>query len=120
MSLFRSNAAALAAAALLLAPAALQAQSGNSTLTGIVKDTSGGAILGAGVKIVNGTTTVSVDSITDQEGSYRVGALVPGPYRVEASLDGFETAVRRLVLEVGQTTAVDVTLTPARITEGWS
>ena len=37
-----------------------------------------------------------------------------GPLPVEAALDGFETAVRRVVLEAGQTAAIDVTLSPAR------
>ena len=36
---------------------------------------------------------------------------------METALDGFETVVRRIVLEVGQTAAIDVTLTPARITQ---
>ena len=45
-------------------------------------------------------------------------ALVPGRYRIEAKIDGFETTVRRIVLAVGQTSSVDMTLTPARFTEG--
>ncbi len=46
-----------------------------------------------------------------------MGPLAPGPYRVETSLDGFETAVRRIVLDAGQTATVDVTLSPARFTQ---
>ena len=45
-------------------------------------------------------------------------ALVPGRYRIEAKIDGFETTVRQIVLAVGQTSSVDMTLTPARFTEG--
>ena len=44
--------------------------------------------------------------------------LTAGPYRLEAALDGFAPAVRRLVLDAGQTSALDVTLTPSQITEG--
>ena len=95
----------------------LRAQSGSGTITGIVKDTSGGVIPGATVKVVNEATSVSVDATTDATGSYRFEALAPGPYRVETSLDGFETAVRRIVLEAGQTAAIDVTLSPARFTQ---
>ena len=36
---------------------------------------------------------------------------------METSLDGFETAVRRIVLDAGQTAAIDVTLSPARFTQ---
>ena len=107
----------VAALAVALLPFAARAQTGTSTITGVVKDTSGGAIPGAQVKVVNETTNVSVDIITNQDGSYRVEALVPGPYRVETSLDGFETAVRRIVLEAGQTATIDVTLTPARFSQ---
>ena len=91
MSLFRSVVAALAVAAALL-PAPALAQSGTSTITGIVKDTIGGAIPGAQVRVVNEDTERRVDTLTNQEGSYRVGALVPGRYRVEVELDGFEPA----------------------------
>ena len=115
MSLFRSNVAALLAAALLLAPAVLRAQSGSGTITGIVKDSSGGVIPGATVKVVNESTSVSVEAIDRRAGSYRFETLVPGPYRVEASLDGFETAERRIALEAGQTPAIDVTLSAGAV-----
>ena len=116
MSLFRSVVAALViAAAVLLAPAGLLAQSGSGTITGIVKDSSGGAIPGAQVNVVNEATNVSVESTTDATGSYRVEDLVPGPYRVETSLDGFETAVRRIVLDAGQTATIDVDAEPGAI-----
>ena len=55
--------------------------------------------------------------VTDERGLYRATALPPTTYRLEVALDGFETAVRRIVLEVGQAAAIDVTLTPPRITE---
>src|SRR5438552_695476 len=105
-------------AATVLVPEALLAQSGSSTLTGLVRDTTGGTVPGAQVKVVNEETGVSVDSVTNQEGLYRVAALVPGKYRVEVELSGFDPVVRRpITLEVGQTLAIDVTLTIAKQTE---
>ena len=60
---------------------------------------------------MNEDTSVVLDTLTNQEGLYRVGALVPGKYRVEVELGGFEPVIRRpIVLEVGQTLAVDVML----------
>ena len=56
--------------------------------------------------------------MTDEQGSYRADALQAGQYRLEAALDGFEPSVRRLMLDDGQTSAIDMTLTPSRITEG--
>src|SRR4051812_16147179 len=100
------------------APTALLAQSGTSTISGIVKDTSGGTIPGAQVRVVNEDTNVVLDTLTNQEGLYRVGALVPGKYRVEVELSGFEPVIRRpIVLEVGQTLAIDVMLDIARQSE---
>ncbi len=97
--------------ALLLAPAFAAAQSGTSTITGIVKDPAGGAVPGATVTIVNEDTSVGVDAITNQDGLYRAGSLVPGPYRVAIALSGFQSVVRRpIVLEVDQTMAIDFTL----------
>ena len=46
------------------------------------------------------------------------GLARPGAYRLEASLDGFETAVRRVALDAGQSLAVELTLAPAGFTEG--
>ena len=42
---------------------------------------------------------------------YRATALVPGQYRVETSLDGFENSVRGpITLQISQTIAIDFTL----------
>jgi len=61
----------------VLLPTMLPAQSGTSMITGVVKDISGAAVPGAPVKVVNEDTNVSVEGVTNQEGLYRVGALVP-------------------------------------------
>ena len=110
MRLFRLIVAGLAVAAASL-PAPVAAQSGSGAITGIVKDSTGGAIPGAQVKVLNEDTNVSVESVTNQEGAYRVGSLVPGKYRVDVELSGFETVTRRpITLQVDQTLAIDVTL----------
>ena len=115
MTSFRSVVTVFAA---LLVPAAVIAQSGTSTISGIVKDVSGGTIPGAQVSVVNEETSVAVDTITNEEGLYRVGSLVPGRYRVAIALSGFQPVVRRpIVLEVGQTVAIDVTLDLERRSE---
>jgi iron complex outermembrane receptor protein len=92
------------------------AQTGS--ITGLVRDSSGAAVPGATVRVVAEASGRTVEAITNEQGAYRAEALQAGEYRLETALDGFETAVRRLVLEGGQTSAIDVTLTPSRITEG--
>jgi carboxypeptidase family protein len=109
--------ARLAAIVFLLVPSALHAQSGNSTISGLVKDSTGGALPGVSIVIRNVETAVSFDAVSNEEGLYRVGALVPGNYRVEASVDGFEPFVRTVALAVSQTLAIDVTLDVARQSE---
>jgi hypothetical protein len=94
--MFRTNSATLLALALLL-PEAATAQSGESTTGGLVTDESGAVIPGASIHIVNEETGVAVDVLSDEQGSYRTLGLEPGRYRLETTLDGFETAVRRIV-----------------------
>src|SRR5262249_10522157 len=99
-------------------PAQLVAQSGSSTIVGLVADSTGGPIPGASVLVRNEDTGVTADTVSNEEGLYRVGALVPGKYDVEIMVDGFEPALRRgLTLAVSQTLAVDVALEVARQNE---
>jgi iron complex outermembrane receptor protein len=93
------------------------AQSGPSIVTGLVKDESGGIIPGATIHVVNEATGHAVDLFSDERGAYQAPELEPGPYRVEATLDGFEPVVRRVVLGAGQTISNDVILSPARFSQ---
>src|SRR4051812_25776290 len=105
-------------AALAWLPAGLLAQSGSSTIAGLIKDPSGAAIAAAKVNVVNEDTNISVSTVSNGDGLYRVGALVPGHYRVEVDFAGFQTSIQTsLVLEVGQTLAVDVTLDVGKQTD---
>src|SRR6185369_7202068 len=106
------------AAIVLLLPAALFAQSAGGIITGTVRDSSSGAIPGAVVQATNLTTAATFDAVTDAGGSYQIPTLVPGRYRLQTMLDGFETDNREVVVEDGHAIAVTVTLEPARITEG--
>jgi len=99
-------------------PEAAAAQEGTGTVAGIVRDQQGRAIPGATVQVVNQDSRAAGEAVSSDLGSYQVAALAPGRYRVEAKLDGFETAIRPIVVVVGETVALDVTLSPARLTEG--
>ena len=80
----------LAALIVMLLPAAAIGQTGDSTIAGLVKDGSGAAVPGVAVLLTNEATGVTVETVTNTEGLYRVPALVPGRYRVEAKLEGFD------------------------------
>jgi Carboxypeptidase regulatory-like domain len=89
-----------------LLPRTAASQSGTASVTGTVHDSSGGAIPGASVRVVNETTRRAVEAVSDGQGVYRAIDLAPGTYRIETTLDGFEPLVRQLALDSGQTAAV--------------
>src|SRR5262245_62679607 len=95
----------------LVGPVSVAGQSGSRVSAGCVKDVTGAALPGATVKVMNVETGVALDLTTNEEGVYRASALVPGRYRIETSLDGFETSVRGpITLQISESLAVDVTL----------
>jgi hypothetical protein len=116
---FRIVPVALILAALVwLLPPSVHAQAGTSTISGVVRDSTDAPLPGVTVRIVNEDTGVSVETVSNGEGLYRVPALVPGHYRVEISLEGFDRIVRRpITLEVSQTLAVDAVLGVGRQSE---
>jgi len=110
----RLNKIAAVALVAFLLPVAALAQSGTSTIAGVVTDSTAGALPGVAVRVVNESTGVAVETFTNEEGPYRVTAVVPGTYRVETMLDGFDPVIRRsITLQVSQTLAIDITLAVA-------
>src|SRR6476661_4998208 len=64
-----------------------------SSITGVVVDTSGGAIPGVTVTAKDdGTSTTSV-AITSSNGSFTIPSLAVGKYTVTVTMQGFKTAV---------------------------
>jgi len=73
----------------VLTPLAVRAQSTTSSLTGTVTDSSGAALAGTDVTIVNTATGVQYHAKTDQQGLYRVTQLPPGAYSMKVESAGF-------------------------------
>jgi len=91
---------------------------GQRTISGGVKDPTGSPIPGASVKVVNVDSGTQTDSVTNDEGIYRAGSLLPGNYRLEFNADGFDRLTRGAVtLAVSQTIALDVNLTVGKQSE---
>jgi len=82
------------AAALLTASGAVEAQTITGTITGTVKDSSGGVLPGATVTMTQLDTNRQQTAVTDPEGRYTSPPLQLGNYRVEASLSGFKSALQ--------------------------
>jgi len=112
--------AALAAALLvaLAAPAAAQVTTGN--LSGTVTATSdGSAIPGATVVATHVPTNTAYSAVTDANGFFRmINLRVGGPYKIEASLDGFEPGgVTDIMVPLGDTANVEFDLKLAGVSE---
>ncbi len=76
----------------LLLPSAAYAQ---ATITGVVKDSSGGVLPGATVEAASPALIEKVRSaVTDNNGQYRIIDLRPGTYSVTVALQGFNALKR--------------------------
>lgn len=65
-----------------------------ASLTGVVTDSSGALISGAGVKLLDTKTSTSYETKTNSEGAYFFTKLSPGPgYQATFTKDGFRTVV---------------------------
>ena len=123
MSRFRGPAALLAASLLLvvislLVPAPVSAQEITGTITGTVRDQTGGAIPGALVVVKNVATGVTLEVVTDRTGIYVAPLLPVGPYEVSLELQGFKKFVRAgLQLSVNDRLRIDVTVEPGTVQE---
>src|SRR5688500_17216383 len=79
----------LAIGAFIAAPAAAQSITG--TILGNGTDGDGLALPGATVTATNTETGATRTVVTDSEGSYLIGALQIGLYRVDVSMSGFRS-----------------------------
>ena len=100
---------ALVAVCLLFAPNAF-AQVDRAAVSGTVKDSSDAVVPGATVTTRNVATNVSSTSVTDSQGAYAIGGLIPGSYVVDVELAGFNKSSRNVELQTGQRARIDFAL----------
>jgi carboxypeptidase family protein/TonB-dependent receptor-like protein len=95
----------------LLAIAPVDGQSPNGTISGIVVDPSGAAIVGAEILIANDATGVQYPARTNGDGFYLATNLPPGTYRLQVSNSGFKTIIKPdIVIHVQDALAINFTL----------
>src|SRR5437764_5522401 len=103
---------------LLLASVNAFAQAGAAQISGVVKDASGGVLPGVTVTATETDTGLKRDATTETDGSYTLLNLPPGPYRVEAMLQGFRSFQQTgIVLQVGASPVINVTMTIGQTAE---
>ena len=94
---------------LLMSAPALRAQAVSGTILGTVQDSSGAAVPGASVTIVNSETRLTRSVISDSAGEYNVPSLPPGMYNVSSEMKGFKkVSIAGIRLNVDQKARVDL------------
>ncbi len=93
-------------------PPHLWAQSSTTAgLKGTVTDSTGAAVPGATVTLVNDATNQALRTTTDSNGGYGFSLLAPGTYRVDFSGQAFKTSqLASLAVNVSEIPVVDATL----------
>ncbi len=74
----------------MVVPLSAFGQTANTgSITGVVRDQSGGVVAGAAVRAINKSNGFERKTTTSDSGSYELSQLPPGEYRVEAESQGF-------------------------------
>ena len=104
---------------LVLASATASAQAvSTAQINGTVKDSGGLALPGVTVTITQTDTGLMRTVVTSETGAYIITNLPVGPYKLEASLQGFRTfAQTGIVLEVNSNPTLNVTLQVGALAE---
>src|SRR5438093_7283342 len=107
---------ALTLTALLSVPASAQVDTG--TLSGTIKDESGGVLPGATVTITHEGQALTLTTVTREDGSFIFTPIRTGAYSVEVDFPGFRKGIRRgLTVGIQETVRVDFTLQTGVVTE---
>ncbi|MGE3509536.1 MAG: carboxypeptidase regulatory-like domain-containing protein [Vicinamibacterales bacterium] len=93
------------------------AQTNTGEIAGIVKDASGAILPGATVTATHPDSGTVLERVTDGEGRFFLPALRIGRWELAATLTGFTTQRRALVLEVGRTVSLEFTLSVGGVSE---
>lgn len=111
----RSWVAAIAAFA-LVGPVFPQAVT--SSIVGTATDAAGAVLPNVRVKAINVDTDTAREVITDERGDYVVPSLLPGAYRIEASLPAFQTFVfSGIRLEMDKRVRVDLKMEVGQVNQ---
>ncbi len=98
--------------------ASAAAQETRARMTGTAVDGQGALVPGVTVTALNTATNVSTEAVTNASGVYTIQQLVPGPYKITASLQGFKTFVREGIdLHTAETVNVNVQLSVGGLEE---
>src|SRR5688572_19058186 len=102
----------------VMAPAVASGQVSSGQISGRVADASGAVLPGVTVTATQTETQFVRTTVTNEVGAFTLPNLPVGPYRLEASLQGFQTFVQSgITLQVNANLVIDPTLRLGDITE---
>ena len=91
-------------------------QSTTAQITGLVTDATGASVPGASVVAINTATNVEYPTETNVAGVYVLSNILPGPYTLTVSIQGFKTQVRTdLVVRIADRLGINFVLEPGEI-----
>lgn len=86
-------------------------------IQGTVTDPSGATVPGASIVVVNQETGVSTETVSGENGFYRVSGLAPGRYRVSVALAGFKTTEQQATVTAEEIRGLDLRLEAGGVEE---
>jgi hypothetical protein len=90
----------------------------SATVVGTVTDPTGAVVPNASVTVTNTATNIAAHTTTNADGAYYVPFQSAGTYEITIAAPGFKQLVRRgVVLEIGQTPRINVSLEVGNTTE---
>ena len=94
------------------------AQTFRGSVLGTVTDSSGAAIVGARVSVMNRDTGLERHTVTTEDGGYLVPELPAGTYNVTITMTGFQGSITNGVqVTVASQKRVDVALKPGAVSQ---
>src|SRR5712691_11382050 len=88
-----------------------------ASIQGTILDPKGGVVGGAKVTVANQDTGVSHDTVSSDQGFYRVTELPPGSYTLTVEAAGFQKKeIKNIAVNAEQIRGVDVTLEVGQVT----
>lgn len=110
---------AIAPAALMVfSCSSLLGQGDRGAITGVVADSTGSAVPGVALEVVNTATNARFDTVTTGTGAYRLVGLPIGFYDLTAKASGFSTYIQRgIQIQTNQTATIDISLVVGAVTE---
>src|SRR6266849_5710225 len=89
-----------------------------ASIQGTIMDPKGGVVAGAKVTVTAQDTGVSHDTVTNDQGFYRVNELPPGSYTVTVEAAGFKQSISKdLLVQAEQPRGFDITLAVGTVSE---